>query len=167
MRSILTALCILCALLVIPNGCRDQAAATGSTSPAPGDSDSYGLIPKTIGGFAVTHGAAAGYIEDAACRECHADIYDSYQSVGMARSFYPPSKDKIVENLDQTFHHHLTGRYYEMNFRDGKLYQKRYQLDQQGRRFAEFEAEVAWIIGSGNHVRSYFSHSPHGELFQL
>ena len=34
-----------------------------------------------------TSGAAPGYIADATCGRCHTDIYDSYQHVGMAKSF--------------------------------------------------------------------------------
>lgn len=164
MRALLTALtACYCALLVVPNGCSNDSPDVA----APGTTDQYGPIPKTIGGFAVTHGAAAGYIDDASCKECHQQLYDSYQSVGMARSFYPPSQDRIVEDLGKTFHHPLTGHHYQMSFRGGKLYQKRYRLDEQQQPFAELETEVAWIIGSGKHVRSYFSHSAHGELFQL
>jgi len=39
-------------------------------------------------GARATEGAAAGYVEDHVCARCHAQIYESYQHVGMAQSFH-------------------------------------------------------------------------------
>ena len=39
----------------------------------------------TIGARA-TEGATAGYVADNVCATCHADLYESYQHVGMAQS---------------------------------------------------------------------------------
>ena len=48
----------------------------------------------------------------------------------------------------------------------GRFFQQRYQL-QQGREVNLFEQEVHYIIGSGNHARSYLNLSAGGVLTQL
>jgi predicted CXXCH cytochrome family protein len=50
--------------------------------------------------------------------------------------------------------------------RNGRLFQQRYQL-QQGREVNLFEQEIHYVIGSGNHARSYLHLSAGGVLTQL
>jgi Flp pilus assembly protein TadD len=118
-------------------------------------------------GWTVTGGAAPGYVDDRACELCHAGIYDSYQDVAMSKAFYPPAEDRIIEALDRTFHHEPSGRYYEMSFADGGYRFRRYQLDAAGEQINLLEQDVDWILGSGNHSRTYLFKTPGGELFQL
>ena len=120
-----------------------------------------------VGGYPISAGAAAGYVPDRACADCHQELYDSYQATGMARSFYRPDPSRAVEALGETFIQPETGFHYEMSARDGKYFQRRYCVDEDGRRFAEHEEEVAWVIGSGNHARTYLTRNEHGELFEL
>lgn len=126
-------------------------------------------LPKTVEGFHVTQGAAEGYVDDQACQECHAAVYDSYQSHGMARSFSPPNPENAIEKTDlgKPLIHAATGFRYVMSIRDGRYVLRRYCVDAAGREFADVSQEVAWVIGSGNHVRSYVSRNAAGELFQL
>jgi len=51
--------------------------------------------------------------------------------------------------------------------RDGKFFQRRYQLDAQGREENAFEQEITYIVGSGEHARSYLHLSSTGALTQL
>lgn len=132
-----------------------------------GNRDRFGVLPKTVNGFAVTHGAVAGYVDDRACKECHEQLFESYQSMGMAQSFYPPDPDKTIEDLDKPYYHAASKRYYVMTQRDSKLVLKRYCLDSAGKPFAELESEVDWVMGSGNHGRVYISQSERGELHML
>jgi tetratricopeptide (TPR) repeat protein len=119
-------------------------------------------------GVHVTSGAAPGYVEDAACRRCHAELWTSYQEVGMSRSFYRPRPEQLVEELDAPAYFHApSGRYYEMRRRDGQLVFRRYQHDGDDEPINVFEVEVDWILGSGNHVRSYLYQTELGELYQL
>lgn len=112
--------------------------------------------------------AIPGYIPDAACAECHRDLYESYSHVGMARSFYRPSPDNVIENwTDATLVHAESNRHYHMSLRDGGMFFKRWQLDSAGRRINEIERKVDWIVGSGNHVRTYLYQTESGEIFQL
>ena len=86
----------------------------------------------------------------------------------MARSFYRPASDNVVEDYEKNnrFFHAASNRHYRMLRRDGRFFQQRYQL-RQGREVNLFEHEVHYIIGSGNHARSYLNLSPGGVLTQL
>ena len=86
----------------------------------------------------------------------------------MARSFYRPSAAKVVEDYERNnrFFHAPSGRHYRMVRRNGRFFQQRYQL-QQGREVNLFEQEVHYVIGSGNHARSYLNLSTGGVLTQL
>ena len=103
------------------------------------------------------------------CQSCHAEIYRSYGEVAMARSFYRPSPDNVIEDYtrENHFHHAPSKRHYRMIQREGRFYQRRYQLDAEDRETNVLEREVTHIIGSGEHARSYLSLDEGGVLRQL
>ncbi|HWW62674.1 MAG TPA: hypothetical protein VN181_14970, partial [Thermoanaerobaculia bacterium] len=112
--------------------------------------------------------AAAGYVDDAACASCHSGIARSYQSVGMARSFYRPRPETDIEDLNAPpFHHAKSDQWMEIRRRDGKLIFRRWTRDAAGKPTNVFEQSVDWILGSGNHSRTYIYQLPDGELYQL
>ncbi|QIZ80188.1 cytochrome c3 family protein [Thalassovita gelatinovora] len=119
-------------------------------------------------GIPVTTGAAAGYIPDTTCAECHQDKAESFSEMGMAKSFYRPSPDNVIEDFDNAhFFHAASNRHYEMQQRDGAYWFTRYQLNEAGVRIHKFEQKVDWILGSGHHSRVYLYQTTSGELFQL
>lgn len=119
-------------------------------------------------GLTATEGAAPGYVEDRACRQCHADKYDSFQDVGMSQSMRRPSPDVMIEDFENNHYYHAPSRrHYEMHWDGETLRFERYQLDEDGMRINQFEQIVDWILGSGNRARSYLYRTPSGELFQL
>jgi len=124
--------------------------------------------PLAAMGLRATTGAAPEYVEDRACGFCHVEQYRSYQEVAMARSFYPPSADKVIEQFsEQPYFHQPSQRYYQMQLRDGDYVFIRYQLDADNQPINVFEQKVDWILGSGNHARTYLYHTELGELYQL
>jgi predicted CXXCH cytochrome family protein len=118
-------------------------------------------------GWAVTGGAAPGYVDEESCEFCHDSIATSYQTVAMSKAFYPPSTEGVIERLGEPFHHRASDRWYEMELVEGRYRFRRYQLDDSGERINELELDVDWVLGSGNHSRTYLIHEPGGELFQL
>ncbi len=112
---------------------------------------------------------APEYLDSRVCQTCHAEIYQSYQEVAMARSFYRPSPKNVIEDYthESHFYHAPSNRHYRMVQRDGRFYQKRYQLDAEGKEKNVLEREVTHIIGSGEHARSYLNLDDHGVLRQL
>jgi Flp pilus assembly protein TadD len=124
--------------------------------------------PLVVRGHHVTTGAAPGYVADALCGSCHAELYESYRDVGMARSFYRPRSDNLIEDFSSDgFFHAPSRRHYRMVRRDDRLFMRRHQLDAAGEPIHQVEQEVAWILGSGNHSRTYLYRTPWGELYQL
>ena len=119
----------------------------------------------TRSGQAPTHSP----LDSRICQSCHAEIYKSYGEVAMARSFYRPAPDNVIEDYtrENHFHHAPSNRHYRMVQREGRFYQRRYQLDAGGNEKNVLEREVAWIIGSGEHARSYLSLDEGGVLRQL
>ena len=109
------------------------------------------------------------YLDSDSCRPCHAEIYRSYSQVAMGRSLYPPTAENVIEDytVANRFYHPASNRYYRMFQRDGKFYQRRHQLDAQGKEINVFEQEVTFVIGSGNNARTYLHLTDSGILTQL
>jgi hypothetical protein len=87
----------------------------------------------------------------------------------MARSFYRPTPGNVIEDYERNNHlfHVASNRHYRMIRRGDRFFQQRYQRDADGRESHLFEQEVTFIIGSGNHSRSYVNLSDGGVLTQL
>ena len=123
--------------------------------------------PLAARGIRVTVGAAPGYLPDHACALCHAEIAASYREVAMSRAFHPPRPEDDTEVLGAVFVHEPSARRYEMRREDGRLLFRRWQLDDAGTPINLLEQEVHFVLGSGNHARTYLYRTPGGELYQL
>ena len=109
-----------------------------------------------------------GYVDDAACAECHADRAQTYQHVGMAKSFYRPRAGVFIEDFDAPpFFHVKSSQYFEMRRQGDGLVFRRWQVAADGTPIHVFEQPVHWILGSGHHARTYLYATPGGELYQL
>lgn len=116
----------------------------------------------------VTTGAAPGYVPDSVCEVCHAGKAETFSHMGMAKSFYRPSPEKVIEDFKHNhFHHNPSNRHYEMELRDGNYWFRRYRLAADGRKINLFERKVDWILGSGHNTRTYLYQTEDGALFQL
>ncbi len=109
------------------------------------------------------------YVDARTCATCHAKIYETYQRTGMARSFYRPAAKNSVEDyrVNNRYHHEASGTYFTMIERDGKFYQRRYQIGFEGRETNVDEKQVDYVMGSGNHVRTYLHRTAAGALLEL
>jgi tetratricopeptide (TPR) repeat protein len=158
-------------ILVACSQCRDDSrppsGRTAESRGVPGEGDGFGALPRAVGRWKVTRGAAAGYVADRACADCHAQQWRDFQTSGMSKSFLRPDPTAPVEDLAKPFHHEATGFFYEMTIRDGKYWLERYCKDERGERFAILGARVDWVMGMGHPVRAYLTQNDHGELYQL
>lgn len=104
------------------------------------------------------------------CQECHQKTHDTYvETVAMARSFYPMTPDKVVEDWvkENRLHHAKSGNHYRMT-RDGdRFFQERWQVGVGGKPVRMFRREVTHVMGSGNHVRTYVHRAEDGRTTQL
>jgi predicted CXXCH cytochrome family protein len=103
------------------------------------------------------------------CATCHRAISETYRRTAMGRSFYRPSPANTVEDYTgrNTFHHKASDSYFTMLRRDGRYYQRRYQLDPAGRQINVMEKQIDFIMGSGNHARAYLHRTSRGTLVEL
>ena len=112
--------------------------------------------------------AAAGYVDDALCAECHREIAQTYQHVGMAKSLYRWQPDTAVEDFKKNhYFHEPSNQHFEMTQRDERFVLVRYQLDDRGARINVREQAADWVIGSGAHARGYLYRAPSGEVFEF
>src|ERR1035438_650243 len=97
-----------------------------------------------------------GYAEPETCAVCHRNIWETYLQTGMGRSFYRPSPTNMTgsDTPNNTFYHKSSDSYFTMLQRDGKYYQRRHQIDPEGRQINVMEKQIDFIMGSGNHART-------------
>lgn len=113
--------------------------------------------------------ADSGYVNSTICGACHQEILRSYRLTGMGRSLYRPSPENLVEDykIHNQFYSQTSDRYYTMLERNGKLYQRRHQIGFDGKETNIAEKDIDFVVGSGNHARSYLHRNPDGTLIQL
>lgn len=90
-----------------------------------------------------------------ACEDCHPEIVESYLTTGMGRSLYHPKKAQIIENFEPkaaTIKHAHTGLEYQAYVDDEGRWWQEERLP--GTDYVR-RMEVAYVVGSGNHTRSY------------
>jgi tetratricopeptide (TPR) repeat protein len=82
----------------------------------------------------------------------------------MGQSFYRPSPRNTSP---ATYHHKASDSYFTVLERDGKFYQRRHQIDPGGRELNVFEKRIDFVMGSGNHARTYLHRTASGTLIEL
>ena len=109
------------------------------------------------------------YNDSTRCATCHRAIAESYARTGMARSFFAPTAANTIEDYagKSTYYHALSDSHYVMTVRDGRYFQQRFQLDASGNRINVEEESIDYVMGSGNHARSYLHRTPRGMLIEL
>ena len=119
---------------------------------------------------AVTHlETRSDYVDAAVCASCHAEIAATYARTGMGRSFrkvstYNGTEDYTRANLVEN---KASGMSYTMLERDGRPFQRRHQTAPDGSEINVREESVDYVIGSGNHARSYLHRDTQGRLIEL
>ena len=113
--------------------------------------------------------AKSDYVDPAVCATCHDDIAATYRKTGMGRSFYRPTPQNVIEDYVQknSLDHKPSGMSYTMVEHDGKFFQRRHMIGFDGKETNVVEERVDYIIGSGNHARTYLHRTPQGKLTEL
>lgn len=103
------------------------------------------------------------FVGSAACRDCHAAIFEKYQSTGMARAFAPvePGNPAAVPPAGDFLH---GGRTYRVETRDGRQLHCEALKDDGPEPIYEQQVPIDFAMGSGNKGRSYLFHR-NGLLF--
>ena len=113
--------------------------------------------------------AAAQYANPKLCAGCHPAIAKTYRQNGMGRSFSTPRPGILVEDFtkNNSYYHPASDTHYQMMNRNGVLIQRRYQIGFEGRESNVDEKQIDYIVGSGNHMRTYVHRSADGTLLEL
>ena len=109
------------------------------------------------------------YADTRVCAACHSKIYESWQKTGMARSFGRADAVSSIGNFSKgnRYYHRASDTWFEMLRRDGRSYQRRWQIGFRGKETNVDEQEIDFVIGSGSHVRTYLHQTPSGVLKEL
>ena len=109
--------------------------------------------------------AACGFGQET-CATCHRGIWETYRQTGMGRSFYLPTETD-TGGKGSTYYHKPSDSYFSMVQRDGKAFQRRHQLDADGREINVMEKRIDFIMGSGNHARTFLHRTARNTLVEL
>jgi Flp pilus assembly protein TadD len=113
------------------------------------------------------------YVDGELCAACHSTIARTYALTGMGRSFYRPQRETTVEDFGRgnPFFHQLSGTWYAMAKRADKYYQRQWRIlptDQPaGQEIHLRESQIDYVMGSGNHARTYLHRTARGALMEL
>ena len=111
----------------------------------------------------------SAYADSRACATCHREIASNYARSGMARSFFVPAATNTIEDYSGVpeYYHALTDTHYAMSIRNGQYFQRRWHLDTRGREINVEELRIDYVMGSGNHARSYLHRTGRDMLIEL
>lgn len=112
---------------------------------------------------------AQDYADPKLCAACHPSIAATYRQNGMGRSFSAPRPEILIEDYAKynSYYHPASDTHYQMLRRGDRIFQRRYQVGRDGQETNVDEKEVDYIIGSGNHMRTYVHRNNDGTLLQL
>ncbi len=108
------------------------------------------------------------YVGDEECALCHFEIFKSFKQTGMGRSFYPPSASSRIADLarNKPVYDTRSNLHYEVFAKGEELHQIEYRLNDKAQRTHELARKIDYVIGSGNHARTYLT-SENGFLYEL
>ena len=115
-----------------------------------------------------TRPAQSDYIDPRLCAACHREIAESYSQTGMGRSFGVPHVGAPRADFkNRTLYNKPSEMYYTMFERDGKLFERRYQIGYRGAQTNVVDEQIDYAIGSGNHARTFLHRDKQGRLIEL
>jgi tetratricopeptide (TPR) repeat protein len=107
----------------------------------------------------------ASYVDPAVCATCHAEIAKTFRLTGMGRSFARPRVEDF--KASSNYYHPASDRYYAVIARDGKVYQRRHQIGFGDKETNVVEQSIDYVVGSGNHARTYLHRNGENKLIEL
>lgn len=107
------------------------------------------------------------YAAPQTCAGCHRGVWETYRLTGMGRSFSRPTIENTLANWSGPYYHAPSDSYFTMLRRGGKFFQRRHQLGPDGRETNVMEKQIDFIMGSGNHARTFLHRSPRNTLIEL
>lgn len=110
----------------------------------------------------------ATYADPSVCSSCHNEIARTYSLTGMGRSFSKLAPGHVaLAAKPASLYHRPSDRHYAISERDGRLIQRRHQIGFGGNETNALELEADYVVGSGNHSRTFLHRRADGRLIQL
>ncbi|MEI9980890.1 MAG: tetratricopeptide repeat protein [Edaphobacter sp.] len=109
------------------------------------------------------------YADPKSCVQCHTAESAGYANTGMAHAFYKPEAKDTVDSSAKSreFFHAASDTYYGMTAHEGRFFQRRWQRGFDGKPDNVEELQIDYVMGSGNHVRTYLHREEDGTLIEL
>ena len=109
------------------------------------------------------------YTDPATCAQCHSDEAKGYARTGMAHAFSRPDASNTIDAPahDHQFYHAASDTYFALIQHDGQYYQRRWQKGFGGNPDNVEELQIDYVMGSGNHARTYLHREQDGTLIEL
>jgi hypothetical protein len=90
------------------------------------------------------------YVGSQSCATCHAAIYKSFKQTGMGRSMAPGNDPSLADlPTPATVYDKDLGQYFEVQRKDGQLYQSQYALDSNGKELFRQTEKMQYAVGAG------------------
>jgi predicted CXXCH cytochrome family protein len=124
-------------------------------------------LARTPGTFPSPAVKPNAYVDPALCATCHGEIAATYAKTGMGRSFRKITAENPIEPFSKPFYHEASDSYFAMVQHDGKMFQRRWQSGYDGKETNIEEKQVDYVLGSGNHGRTYLHLTARNGLQQL
>ncbi|HLK67294.1 MAG TPA: tetratricopeptide repeat protein [Bryobacteraceae bacterium] len=111
----------------------------------------------------------ATFVDGKLCANCHPKIAQTYARTGMARAFSRLLPQTASEDFARgnPYHHLASQLWYAMENRGGEYFQMRWRVGVDGKETDVQESRVDYVMGSGNHARSYLHRTARGALIEL
>jgi tetratricopeptide (TPR) repeat protein len=112
---------------------------------------------------------AQDYANSNLCAACHPAIAATYRQNGMGRSFSVVRPEILIEDFarNNSYYHPASDTHYQMLRGGDRIFQRRYQIGPDGQETNVDEKQVDYIVGSGNHMRTYLHRNSDNTLLQL
>jgi predicted CXXCH cytochrome family protein len=117
---------------------------------------------------AAANTSSGDYVDPGVCAGCHQEIARSYATTGMGQSFSRINRDAPAAKFaGARVKNQASGMNYQMVQHDGKLFERRSQTGFGGQEANILEEQVDYVIGSGNHARTFLHRDAQGRLIEL
>ena len=100
---------------------------------------------------------------------CHQDEAAGYNHTGMAHAFYTPTAAVTIDSpaKTRTFFHEASSTWYSLTAHGGRFFERRWQRGFDGHDDNVEELSIDYVMGSGNHARTYLHREQDGTLIEL
>jgi Flp pilus assembly protein TadD len=137
------------ALISIASGCRRRSTETRQPSETP-------------------HAQQVNaYVDPSECARCHGEVARTFGLTGMGRSFSKVRPDQGWLAGAVRLHHDPSQRDYTIAQHNGILSQRRHQRGFDGQEANVLDVTADFVVGSGNHARTFLHRYPDGRLVEL